>query len=186
MISTKKLSSKQIEELLKTIKARFEENPGRHTGVEWNKVQEKLEANPKKLFSLYLMEESGGEPDVVGFDKESDEYIFYDCAAESPKPRRSVCYDNQALESRKKHKPANSAMSMAAEMGVDLLTEKYHELQKLGEFDIKTSGWLATPHDVRSLGGALFGDRRFGRVFIYHNGADSYYGARGFRGSLRV
>ena len=178
---------KEHEELLKTLKARFEKNMNRHKGLEWSKVQAKLEANPKKLRSLNEMETTGGEPDVVGHDKKSGEYIFYDCSAESPKGRRSVCYDREALEARKEHKPKDSAMNMAAAMGIELLTEEqYRELQKLGNFDLKTSSWVKTPPEIRKLGGALFCDRRYDHVFLYHNGADSYYGARAFRGSLRV
>ncbi len=178
---------KEHEELLKTLKARFEKNMNRHKGLEWSKVQAKLEANPKKLRSLNEMETTGGEPDVVGHDKKSGEYIFYDCSAESPKGRRSVCYDREALEARKEHKPKDSAINMAAAMGIELLTEEqYRELQKLGNFDLKTSSWVKTPPEIRKLGGALFCDRRYDHVFLYHNGADSYYGARAFRGSLRV
>ncbi|WP_053363344.1 DUF4256 domain-containing protein [Bacillus sp. FJAT-27251] len=181
------LSLEQRDELLTALKTRFEKNMHRHEGLEWAKVQAKLEANPDKLWSLDEMEATGGEPDVVGYDQQMDEYIFYDCSAESPKGRRSVCYDREALEARKKHKPENSAMDMAASMGIDILTEEqYRELQKLGPFDQKTSSWIQTPSDIRKLGGALFCDYRFGHVFVYHNGADSYYGARGFRGSLRV
>lgn len=187
MDSNKALSVEQQKQLLKTLKARFEKNMQRHDGMEWEKVLSKLEANPEKLWSLYEMERTEGEPDVVGYDHETDEYIFYDCSAESPKGRRSVCYDREALEARKKHKPENSAMDMAKEMGIDLLTEEqYRALQKLGNFDLKTSSWIKTPSDIRKLGGALFCDRRYGHVFVYHNGADSYYAARGFRGSLRV
>ena len=176
-----------IEELLKELKSRFDKNRDRHKGLEWAKVHAKLEADPKKLSSLYEMERTGGEPDVVGFDKATGEYIFYDCSAESPKERRSLCYDHEALEKRKEHKPADSAINMATEMGIELLTEEqYQELQKIGKFDAKTSSWLNTPSDVRKLGGAISGEFRFGRVFIYANGADSYFGARGFRGSLRV
>ena len=183
----KKLPPAQGEELLKILKVRFEKNMKRHKGVEWVKVQAKLEANPEKLWALDEMEITGGEPDVVGYDKKTDEYIFYDCSAESPKDRRSVCYDRKALESRKEHKPKNNAIDMAADMGVALLTEEqYRELQQLGEFDLKTSSWIVTPSDIRELGGALFCDRRYDHVFVYHNGADSYYGARGFRCSLRV
>jgi Protein of unknown function (DUF4256) len=183
----KELSPKEREELLKALKARFEKNMGRHKGLEWAKVQAKLEANAEKLWSLSEMEKTGGEPDVVGHDKKTGEYIFFDCSPESPKGRTSVCYDREALDSRKEHKPKNSAMDMAAAMGIELLTEEqYHELQKLGEFDTKSSSWVKAPADVRKLGGGLFGDRRFGRVFIYHNGAESYYSGRGFRGSLRV
>lgn len=183
----RELSPEQRDELLGTLKTRFEKNKSRHKGLEWTNVQAKLEANPEKLWILDEMEVTGGEPDVVGFDKQTGDYIFYDCSAESPKGRRSLCYDREALEARKAHKPANSAMDMAAEMGVELLNEEqYRALQELGKFDTKTSSWVATPDDIRKFGGAIFGDWRFGRVFIYHNGADSYYGARGFRGSLRV
>ena len=182
-----KLSSEQREELLKTLKTRFEKNMTRHKGLDWTKVQAKLEANAEKLWSLSEMERTGGEPDVVGFDKKTGEYSFYDCSAESPKGRRSVCYDREALESRKEHKPKDSAVDMASAMGVELLTEEqYRELQKLGEFDLKTSSWVKTPADIRKLGGALFCDRRYDHVFLYHNGAESYYGARAFRSSLRV
>jgi len=175
------------DELLKVLKARFEKNMGRHKGIEWDKVQARLEVNPKKMKSLHEMERTGGEPDVVGHDKKTGEYIFYDCSAESPKDRRSICYDRKALDARKEHKPADSAMDMAAAMGIELLTEEqYRELQQLGAFDTKTSSWIITPSEIRKLGGALFGDRRYDHVFIYHNGADSYYAARGFRGSLRV
>lgn len=181
------LSPEQREELLKILKARFEKNMNRHQGLEWANVQAKIEANAEKLWSLHEMERTGGEPDVVGFDNKTDEYIFYDCSAESPKGRRSVCYDREALESRKQHKPENSAMDMAAAMGIELLTEEqYRELQKLGNFDTKTSSWLMTPASIRKLGGAIFGDRRYDTVFLYHNGAESYYAARGFRGLLRV
>jgi hypothetical protein len=183
----KKLSPKQTKKLLSILKARFEKNMNRHKGIEWAKVEAKLLAKPEKLWSLNAMEETGGEPDVVGFDKKSGEYIFYDCSAESPKERRSVCYDHEALEKRKEHKPADSAVNMATEMGIEILTEEeYHELQKLGNFDAKTSSWLKTPDDVRKLGGAISGEFRFGRVFIYANGAESYFGARGFRGSLKI
>jgi hypothetical protein len=183
----KKLSAEQREEILKALKARFEKNMRRHQGVEWGKVQAKLDANPDKLWSLSEMERTGGDPDVVGYDKKAGEYIFYDCSAESPSGRRSVCYDGEALKSRKEHKPKDSAVGVAAAMGIDVLTEEeYRELQKLGEFDTKTSSWVDTPTDIRKLGGALFCDRRFGHVFLYHNGAESYYAARGFRGSLRV
>jgi Protein of unknown function (DUF4256) len=183
----KELSSKQYEELLSTLKARFEKNMNRHKGLEWAKVQAKLEANKEKLWSLNEMERTGGEPDAVGHDKKTGEYIFYDCSAESPQGRRSVCYDRKALESRKEHKPANNAIDMAAAMGIELLTEEqYRELQKLGNFDTKTSSWVKTPVEIRKLGGALFCDRRYGNVFVYHNGAESYYAARAFRGSLRV
>jgi hypothetical protein len=180
-------SSEQREELLGTLKARFEENMNRHRGLEWAKVQAKLEANAEKLRSLNEMERTGGEPDVVGHDKKMGEYIFYDCSAESPKGRRSVCYDREALESRKEHKPEDNAIDMAAAMGIELLTEEqYRELQKLGSFDTKTSSWVKTPSDIRKLGGALFCDRRYDTVFMFHNGAESYYAARAFRGSLRV
>ena len=187
-VKTKReLPPAQREELLRALKARFEKNMNRHKGLEWAKVQARLEANTEKLWSLNEMERTGGEPDVVGQDKKTGEYIFFDCSAESPKGRRSVCYDREALESRKEHKPKNSAMDMAAAMGIELLTEEqYRELQKLGDFDTKTSSWVKTPADIRKLGGALFCDRRYGRVFVYHNGAESYYAARGFRGSLRV
>jgi hypothetical protein len=183
----KELSPEHHEELLSELKARFEKNMNRHKGLEWPKVQAALEANTEKLWSLGEMERTGGEPDVVGFDKKTGEYIFYDCSAESPKGRRSLCYDRQALESRKEHKPANNAIDMAAAMGIELLTEEeYRELQKLGNFDSKTSSWITTPSEIRKLGGAIFADYRFGRVFVYHNGAESYYAARAFRGSLRV
>jgi len=183
----KKLPAEQREELLKTLKTRFEKNMSRHKGLEWAKVQAKLEGNPGKLWSLDEMEITGGEPDVVGYDKKTGEYIFYDCSAESPKERRSICYDREALEARKEHKPKNNALDMATDMGIALLTEaQYRELQDLGEFDLKTSSWILTPGDIRELGGALFCDRRYDHVFVYHNGADSYYGARGFRGSLKV
>ncbi|GLB61682.1 DUF4256 domain-containing protein [Cytobacillus sp. NCCP-133] len=175
------------EALLQTLKARFEKNMHRHEDLEWAKVQAKLEANTEKLWSLNEMERTGGEPDAVGFDNETGEYIFYDCSAESPKGRRSVCFDREALESRKKHKPENSAIDMAADMGIELLTEEqYRALQELDPFDMKTSSWVQTPANIRKLGGAIFCDRRYDTVFMYHNGADSYYGARGFRGSLRV
>jgi len=181
------LSNKQREELLKALQSRFEKNMNRHKGLEWVKVQAKLEANAEKLRSLNEMERTGGEPDVVGHDKKTGEYIFYDCSAESPKDRRSLCYDREALESRKENKPKDSAMNLAAAMGIELLTEEqYRELQKLGEFDTKTSSWVKTPSDIRKLGGAIFCDRRYNTVFVYHNGADSYYAARGFRGWLRV
>jgi hypothetical protein len=181
------LAPKQREELLSALKARFEKNPNRHKGLDWAKVQTRLEANAEKLWSLNEMESTGGEPDVVGHDKKTGEYIFFDCSAESPKGRVSFCYDREALDSRKEHKPKNSVMDMATAMGVELLTEEqYFELQKLGEFDTKTSSWIATPADIRKLDGALYGDRRYGRVFVGHNGAQSYYAARGFRGSLRV
>jgi hypothetical protein len=181
------LSTKQREELLGILKARFDKNMSRHKGLEWAKVQTKLEANAEKLWSLSEMERTGGEPDVVSFDKKAGEYVFYDCSAESPKGRRSVCYDRAALDARKENKPKDSALDMAAAMGIELLTEEqYRELQKLGEFDLKTSSWIQTPADIRKLGGALFCDRRYNTVFLYHNGADSYYAARAFRGSLKV
>ena len=183
----KELSPEQHEELLRALKARFEKNMNRHKGLEWAEVQAKLEANTEKLWSLHEMERTGGEPDVVGHDRKTGEYVFYDCSAESPKGRRSVCYDREGLESRKEHKPENNAMDMAAAMGIELLTEEqYRELQKLGNFDTKTSSWVITPPDIRKLGGALFMDRRYNTVFVYHNSAPSYYAARGFRGSLRV
>ena len=185
--SKKTLSAEQREALLKTLKARFEKNMNRHKGLEWAKVQAKLEANADQLWSLNEMERTGGEPDVVGYDKKTGEYILYDCSAESPKGRRSLCYDRAALDARKEHKPENSAIDLAASMGVELLTEEqYRELQKLGEFDLKTSSWVKTPAEIRKLGGGLFCDRRYDTVFLYHNGADSYYAARGFRGSLKV
>ena len=183
----RELSLKQREDLLRVLKARFEKHLQRHKGIEWEKVHVKLESHPEKLWSLQEMERSGGEPDIVGQDKKTGEYIFYDCAPESPKGRRSICYDGEALESRKENKPANSALGMAAEMGIELLSEEqYRELQKLGEFDTKTSSWIRTPAEIRKLSGALFCDRRYDTVFVYHNGAESYYAARGFRGSLRV
>lgn len=183
----KELSLEKQEELLSVLKARFEKNMNRHQGLEWANVQAKLEAHTEKLWSLNEMETTEGEPDVVGYDEQTGEYIFYDCSAESPKGRRSVCYDREALESRKKHKPENSAIDMVADMGVELLTEEqYRELQQLGNFDTKTSSWVKTPATIRKLGGAIFCDRRYDTVFVYHNGADSYYAARGFRGSLRV
>ena len=183
----KELSLQQQKELLSVLKARFEKNKNRHQGLKWTDVQAKLEANPDKLWSLDEMEITGGEPDVVDYDANTDEFIFYDCAAESPKGRRSVCYDHEALEARKEHKPANSAVEMAADMGIALLTEEqYRQLQQLGNFDLKTSSWIQTPAEIRKRGGALFCDRRYDTVFLYHNGADSYYAARGFRGSLRV
>jgi hypothetical protein len=181
------LSNKQREEILKALKARFEKNMNRHKGLEWAQVQAKLEANAEKLWSLNEMERTGGEPDVVGHDKKTGEYIFYDCSAESPKGRRSLCYDREALESRKENKPKGNAVDIAAAMGTELLTEgQYRELQKIGNFDMKTSSWVKTPSAIRKLGGALFCDRRFDTVFLYHNGAESYYAARGFRGWLRV
>ena len=183
----KDMKAKQREELLRALKGRFEKNMHRHKGLEWAKVQAKLEANTEKLWSLNEMERTGGEPDVVGYDQKTGEYIFNDCSAESPKGRRSLCYDREALESRKEHKPEDNAMDMAAAMGIELLTEEqYRELQKLGNFDAKTSSWVKTPSDIRKLGGAIFCDFRYGKVFVYHNGADSYYAARGFRGSLSV
>ncbi len=186
--STKKeLSAKQRDELLKVLAARFEKNLARHKGLKWADVEARLSKNAEAVWSLSEMENSGGEPDVVGVDKKSGEYIFFDCAAESPKGRRSLCYDRAALDSRKENKPSGSAVDMAAAMGIELLTEEqYRDLQKLGEFDLKTSSWLATPAAIRKLGGAVFGDRRYDTVFLYHNGAESYYAARGFRGSLRV
>lgn len=187
MGNKKDLLPEQQEELLSVVKARFEKNMSRHKGLEWAKVQAKLKSNTEKLWSLNEMERTGGEPDVVGYDKKTDEYIFYDCSAESPKGRRSVCYDPEALESRKEHKPENSAINMASTMGVSILTEEqYRELQQLGNFDTKTSSWILTPSAIRKLGGGIFADYRYGTVFVYHNGAESYYAARGFRGSLRV
>ncbi len=183
----KKLSTIETYELFSNLKSRFEKNKNRHETIEWANVQAKLEAQPEKIWSLNEMEITGGEPDVIGYDSENNYYIFCDCSIESPKGRRSLCYDREALESRKEYKPANSAVDAAKEMGIELLTEEqYHELQKHGNFDIKTSSWLATPVEVRKLGGAIFGDWRFGRVFVYHNGAESYYAARGFRGLLKV
>src|SRR5712671_3882727 len=183
----KELSTKEREELLRALKARFEKNMNRHKGLEWDKVQAKLEANAEKLWSLNEMERTGGEPDVVGDDKKTGEYIFYDCSADSPKGRRSVCYDHEALEARKEHKPKDSAVNMATAMGIELLTEEqYRELQKLGEFDTKTSSWVKTPAEIRKLEGALFCDRRFEHVFVYHNGAESYYAGRAFRCGLRT
>lgn len=183
----KELLPEQYEELLNILKARFEKNMNRHNGIEWDKVQAKLKANSEKLWSLNEMEITGGEPDVVGYDINTDEYIFYDCSPESPKGRRSVCYDREALESRKEHRPQNSAIDMAAAMGIEILTEElYRELQKFGHFDMKTSSWVKTPDNIRKLGGAIFCDYRYDTVFVYHNGAESYYGARGFRGSLRI
>jgi hypothetical protein len=187
MQKPKDMKAKQREELLGVLKTRFERNMNRHTGLEWAKVQAKLEADSEKLWSLQEMERTGGEPDVIGHDKKTGEYTFCDCSAESPKGRRSVCYDREALEARKEHKPADSAVGMAAAMGIELLNEEqYRELQQLGNFDTKTSSWVKTPSDIRKLGGAIFGDYRYGKVFVYHNGAESYYAARGFRGSLRV
>jgi Protein of unknown function (DUF4256) len=183
----KELSPKQREQLLAALKGRFEKNLNRHKGLDWAKVRSRLEANAEKLWSLNEMERTGGEPDMVGHDKKTGEYVFYDCSAESPKGRTSFCYDREALDSRKEHKPKNSVIDMATAMGVEILTEEqYRELQKLGEFDTKTSSWVKTPADIRKLGGALYGDRRYGRVFVGHNGAQSYYAARGFRGSLRI
>lgn len=181
------LTQEQKGELLRILKNRFDKNMKRHEDIEWIKVETKLANNDEKLWSIYRMEETGGEPDVVGYDINTDEYIFFDCSKESPKGRRSVCYDREALESRKKHKPETSAMDLAKEMGVELLTEEqYRKLQTLGTFDTKTSSWLSTPLDIRDLGGAIFGDFRYGKVFVYHNGAASYYGIRGFRSSLRI
>lgn len=183
----KQLSTNQQQELLAILEARFEKNMARHKAIKWDKVIARLESHPEKLSVLDAMEQSGGEPDVVGEDKKTGEYIFYDCSAESPKGRRSVCYDRDGLESRKEHKPANNAIDMAADMGIELLTEEqYRALQKLGEFDTRTSSWLQTPPEIRKLGGAIFGDCRYDTVFIYHNGAQSYYASRGFRGSLKV
>ncbi|MBD7969411.1 DUF4256 domain-containing protein [Paenibacillus gallinarum] len=183
----KELSPEQRDEILGTLKARFEKNMNRHEGLEWAAVEAKLEQNAVKLWSLFEMERTGGEPDVTFYDKETGEYVFCDCSAESPKGRRSVCYDRAALESRKQHKPQNSAMDMAVDMGIEILTEEqYRELQRLGKFDTKTSSWVKTPDHIRQLGGAIFCDRRYDTVFVYHNGADSYYGVRGFRGLLRV
>ncbi|WP_238882899.1 DUF4256 domain-containing protein [Clostridium sp. YIM B02551] len=183
----KELLPEQREELIKTLKSRFEKNTNRHEGLQWDSVEEKLEANIEKMWSLNQMEVTGGEPDVIGYDEKSGEYIFYDCSSESPKGRRSVCYDPEALESRKEHKPKNSAIGMADDMGIEILTEEqYRELQKLGNFDMKTSNWVKTPSDIRKLGGAIFTDFRYDNVFVYHNGAESYYGSRGFRGSIRV
>ena len=185
--NAKKLSTDEREELLAALKARFEKNIARHKGIEWAKVEAKLEANADKLWSLQEMERTGGEPDVVGYDKKTGEYVFYDCSPESPDGRRSLCYDREALESRKEHKPKNNAVDLAAAMGIEILTEEqYRTLQELGKFDAKTSSWLRTTADIRKLGGAIFADFRFGRVFVYHNGAESYYAARGFRGWLRV
>jgi hypothetical protein len=183
----KELSLKQRDELLAALKARFEKNLGRHPGLVWAKVQARLEARPDKLWSLAEIERTGGEPDVVGQDKKSGDFVFFDCSEQSPAGRTSLCYDREALDSRKEHKPKNCVLDMAAAMGIEVLTEEqYFELQKLGEFDTKRSSWLQTPAEIRKLGGAIFGDRRFGRVFIYHNGAESYYSGRGFRGWLRV
>ncbi|CAM5205636.1 hypothetical protein UACE39S_01639 [Ureibacillus acetophenoni] len=187
MTNSKELTTEQREELLSTLKTRFEKNMNRHVGYEWDHIQTKLEANPEKLWSLYEMERTEGEPDVIGYDGETDEYIFVDCSKESPKGRRSICYDHAALEARKQHKPENSAVMMALEMGIELLTEEqYRDLQKLGDFDLKSSSWVQTPANIRKLGGAIFCDKRYDTVFMYHNGADSYYAARGFRGMLKV
>ena len=183
----KNLSPEQRVELFGALSTRFEKNVNRHKGLDWSAIRSKLESNAEKIWSLYEMERTGGEPDVVDFDKNTGEFIFYDCSDESPKGRRSLCYDREALDSRKEFKPENSAMDMASQMGIEILTEEqYRELQKLGNFDTKTSSWLKTPSEIRKLGGAIFGDRRYGHVFVYHNGAPSYYGVRGFRGSLRV
>ena len=183
----KKLSAEQSEELVSALKARFDKNMKRHTGLEWSQVQARLQAKAEKLWSLSEMERTGGEPDAVGFDKETRQFIFYDCSSETPQGRRNTCYDREALESRKEHKPENNALDMAAAMGIELLTEEeYRELQKLGKFDTKTSSWVKTPPEIRKLGGALFCDRRYDHVFVYHNGAESYYGGRGFRASLKV
>lgn len=185
--NTKKLSDSKTVELLNILKTRFEKNMNRHKGIDWTKVQAKLETQPDKLWSLNEMESTGGEPDVIGFDKKTNEFIFCDCSAESPSGRRSICYDHEALESRKEHKPKDSALNMAATIGVEILTEEqYRELQSLGKFDLKTSSWIKTPANIRALGGAVFCDRRYDTVFLYHNGAESYYAARGFRGLLKV
>jgi len=187
MSSKKELSATQRDELIKILKSRFEKNMNRHQGIEWKKIETKLTAAPAKLWSLNEMEITGGEPDVVGQDKKTGEYLFYDCSSESPKGRRSICYDHEALASRKEHKPENSAIEMASDMGIDILSEdEYRELQKLGSFDLKTSSWVKTPPAIRKLGGAFFCDRRYNHVFLYHNGAESYYAARGFRGCVRV
>jgi len=181
------LSAEQQEELIKILKTRFEKNPNRHESVKWEDVQKKLESNPEKLWSLNEMERTEGEPDVVGYDKKTNEYLFFDCSSESPKGRRSLCYDRDALNSRKENKPANSAIDLANEIGIEILNEEqYRELQTLGSFDLKTSSWVKTPEDIRKLGGAIFCDKRYNNVFLYHNGAESYYAARGFRGVLRV
>lgn len=186
-MNKRELTIEQQQEMITILKARFLENMHRHNDLEWEKIEEKLICHKEKLWSLYEMEKTGGEPDVVGYDKNSDEYIFYDCSPESPIGRRSICYDHEALEKRKKNKPENSAMNMAKEMGIELLTEdEYRQLQSLGEFDLKTSSWIKTPDSIRQLGGALFCDRRYNHVFVYHNGADSYYSSRGFRGVLKV
>jgi hypothetical protein len=185
--NTKILSSEQGEKLLGVLKARFEKNISRHKDLNWANIQAKLESAPEKLWSLNEMERTGGEPDVVAYDQQSDEYVFFDCSKQTPKGRRNVCYDHEALEARKEYQPEDSAMNMATAMGIEMLTEEqYRELQELGEFDTKTSSWLITPPTIRKLGGAIYGDRRFDHVFTYHNGAESYYGVRGFRGSLRV
>lgn len=186
-MASKKLTSEETTTLLSTLKTRFEKNSNRHVGLDWAKIQSKLEANPTKLWSLNEMENTGGEPDVVAYDEKTDEYTFFDCSAETPKGRRSICYDQEALEKRKEHKPANSALNMAKDMGIELLTEaQYRDLQKLGKFDSKTSSWVQTPAEIRKLGGATFCDFRYNTVFLYHNGADSYYAVRGFRGSLKI
>lgn len=185
--SKRKLSPAQRDELLNTLKARFEKNMSRHKGLEWASIQEKLAAHAEKLWSLYEMERTGGEPDVVGYDKKTDEYLFIDCSAETPAGRRNTCYDRAALDARKEHKPENNAVDMATDMGIELLTEEeYRSLQQSGTFDLKTSSWVKTPADIRKAGGALFCDRRYGHVFLYHNGAQSYYAVRGFRGALKV
>jgi hypothetical protein len=185
--NSKKLSAEQRSELLSTLKTRFEKNKNRHKGLEWTAIQTRLEANTEKLWSINAMESTGGEPDVVGFDKKTGEYIFYDCSEESPKDRRSICYDHEALEARKEHKPEDSAINMAIDIGIEILSEEqYRALQQLGNFDTRTSSWVKTPADIRKLGGAIFCDRRYNTVFLYHNGAESYYAARGFRGSLKV
>lgn len=187
MLKKKELSKNQTSEILLTLRERFNKNMSRHKGIDWQKIQLKLESNSGKLWSINAMEETGGEPDVIGFDKSSDQYIFCDCSIESPSGRRSLCYDNEALESRKANKPKSSAMTMAQEMGIELMNEdQYKELEKLGKFDNKTSSWLLTPPEIRNVGGAIFGDLRFGRIFIYHNGAESYYAGRGFRGILKL
>lgn len=187
MSDNKTLPADQKDSLLTTLKTRFEKNMSRHNDLQWDKVKGKLEANPSKLWSIHEMERTGGEPDVVGYDKTTDQYVFMDCSPETPKERRNICYDRQALDARKKFKPENSAMDMAATMGIEMLTEEeYHNLQTIGKFDTKTSSWIQTPANIRKLGGALYADRRYDHVFIYHNGADSYYAVRGFRGSLRV
>ncbi len=187
MKTSVRLTQKQIDDLLKTIKARFENHPERHKGILWDKVQTRLLASPDKMISLYEMETTGGEPDLVGFGDSVDDYVFYDCSAESPKGRRSLCYDRDALDSRKEFKPKNSAVDMAAEMGIEILSEaQYRQLQTIGRFDLKTSSWVKTPPEIRKLGGACFCDRRYEHVFMYHNGAESYYASRGFRGSLKI